>query len=84
MIKLKNLVLKSDSKKFILNIKRTYNNRIILGEPVFKDHVLLLDYTKDRIGFAPKRNNFSEFFVNVVTLVRFLCFVFVIGKYSVI
>lgn len=82
MVSLKDLVLKVDGKKLIMNIKRTYNNRIILGEPVFKDHVLLLDYTKDRIGFAPKRQNFSEFFVNVVTLVRFLCFVFVIGTNS--
>jgi hypothetical protein len=50
-----------------------------LGEPIYKDHVVILDYTKNKIGIAPKRKNFSEFFVNVVTLVRFLCFIFIIG-----
>lgn len=64
------------------NIKRAYNNRIILGEPVYNEHVLILDYSKNKIGIAPKRVNFSEFFVNVVTLVRFLCFVFVLGKFD--
>ncbi len=78
-LKVKDLLLSEHSKRLTLNIKRTYNNRIILGEPIFRDHVLLLDYSKDRIGIAPKRLNFSEFFVNVVTLVRFLCFVFLLG-----
>lgn len=56
MIPMQDLVLKNEhGKKVIFNIKRTYNNRIILGEPIFNQHVLLLDYTKDRIGIAPKR-----------------------------
>lgn len=76
---MKDLLLSDHSKKLTLNIKKTYNNRLVLGEPIFKDHVLMLDYSKDRIGLAPKRVSFSEFFVNVVTLVRFLCFVFLLG-----
>jgi hypothetical protein len=80
MVSLKDLLLRNEhSKKATFNIKRTYNNRIILGEPIYDNYVLLLDYTKNRIGFAPKRVNFSEFFVNVVTLVRFLCLIFVLG-----
>jgi hypothetical protein len=81
MVPMKDLVLKNEhGKKVTFNIKRSFNSRIILGEPVYKDHVLILDYSKNRIGIAPKRTNFSEFFVNVVTLVRFLCFVFLLGN----
>jgi hypothetical protein len=56
MIPLENLVVETvKGKKIILNIKKTYNNRAILGEPVFKQHFILFDYSKNKIGFAPKR-----------------------------
>ena len=66
-------------KKLILNIKKTFNNRAVLGEPVFKQHYIVLDYSKNRFGFANKRSDFSSFFMDIVSLVRFLCFVFVLG-----
>jgi hypothetical protein len=79
MIKLEDLVLKNEGKKVIFNIKKTFNNHAILGEPIFHKYFVLLDYNKNRIGFAPKRETFGSTFINVVALVRFLCFVFVLG-----
>lgn len=67
-------------KKLILNIKKTFNNRVILGEPVFKKHYVVFDYSKNKFGFADKRKEFNDLFVDIVTLVRFLCLVFVIGS----
>lgn len=67
-------------KKLTLNIKKTFNNRIVLGEPVFLQHYVVLDYSKNRFGFANKRLDFNNFFMDIVSLVRFLCFVFVIGS----
>jgi len=74
------LVLKQEGKKIILNIKKTFNNRAIIGEPIFKKYTVLFDYTNSKVGFAHKRESFKSFFINVVSLVRFLCFVFVLGK----
>ena len=79
MMPLSNLVLSEQSKKIVLNIKKTFNNRVILGEPIFLQHFIAFDYTKNKFGFAPKRLSFNEFFIDVVSLVRFLCFIFVIG-----
>lgn len=59
MVPLSKLVLSEQSKKIVLNIKKTYNNRVILGEPIFLQHFIALDYTKNRFGFAPKRINFN-------------------------
>lgn len=67
-------------KKLILNIRKTFNNRVILGEPIFHRHYIVLDYSKNRFGFANKIEKFDSMFVDIVTLVRFLCFIFVIGK----
>lgn len=79
MVPLSDLI-ESDSKaKIILNIKKTFNNRVILGEPIFQRHFIALDYNKNRFGFANKRVTPFEFLVSVVSLVRFLCFVFVLG-----
>ena len=67
-------------KKLTLNIKKTFNNRVVLGEPVFMQHYVVLDYSKNRFGFANKRATFNTFFMDIVSLVRFLCFVFVLGN----
>ena len=83
MLPLKDLVLKSERKKVTLNIKKTFNNHGIMGEPLFLHYFCIFDYSKNRIGFAPKRETFNEFFISVVSLVRFLCFVFVLGKTEV-
>ena len=54
-IPLKDLVLKKDGKKVVLNIKQTYNNHAIMGEPLFKHYFCVFDYSKNRIGMAPRR-----------------------------
>lgn len=71
--------MKVEGKKVILNIKQTFNNHAIMGEPLFQHYFCVFDYSKNRMGFAPKRETFNEFFISVVSLVRFLCFVFTIG-----
>ena len=75
------LILSENTKKVVLNIKKTFNNRVVLGEPIFLQHFIALDYSKNRIGFAIPRTQFSDFFIDVITLVRFLCFIFVIGTF---
>jgi len=75
------LFLSGSSKKIVLNIKKTFNNRVVLGEPIFLQHFIALDYSKNKIGFATPRHDSNDFFVDVVTLVRFLCFIFVIGTF---
>ncbi len=56
MIPMEKLVLKDEhGKKIIFNIKKTFNSRAILGEPIFKQYFMIFDYSKNRIGFSPKR-----------------------------
>jgi hypothetical protein len=62
-VRLDQLVLAEQSKKIVLNIKKTYNNRVILGEPLFLQHFIALDYSNNKIGFAPKRQQFAESFL---------------------
>ncbi len=52
------LIEKGNFKGYYL-ISDTDNNRVILGEPIFLQHFIALDYTKNRFGFAPKRINFN-------------------------
>jgi len=64
----------------ILNIKQLYQqDYIVLGEPVFKKYTLYLDYSKERVGFAIRRQHFQKQFINVVSLIRFLVIVFCAG-----
>lgn len=83
MVPLSDLIEKEEKTKIILNIKKTFNNRVVLGEPIFQKHFVAFDYTKNRFGFANKRVTTSEFFMSIITLVRFLCFVFVVGNYLI-
>lgn len=55
MIPLADLIEKEEKTKIILNIKKTFNNRVILGEPIFLKHFIVLDYGKNKFGFANKR-----------------------------
>lgn len=55
MIPFKELIISNAHHKVVINIKKTYINKIILGEPIFKHYVLIFDYSKYKIGFAPKR-----------------------------
>jgi hypothetical protein len=57
MIPFSDLVLTNDhGKRIIFNIKKTFNNRLIFGEPVFKKYTVFFDYSKDKIGYAIKRS----------------------------
>ena len=55
MIPFADLNLKTQGKKVILNIKQTYNKYAIMGEPLFLQYFCVFDYSKNRMGFAPKR-----------------------------
>lgn len=76
MITLEKLLLSNEHKRAVFNIRATSGHRAILGEPIFLEYFLAFDYSKNRVGFGPKREVFNEFFIGVVPLVRFLCTVF--------
>lgn len=55
MIPIKDLIITNDhGKRIVFNIKKTYNNRVIFGEPVFKKYSVFFDYSKNKIGYAVK------------------------------
>ena len=79
---LKELILYDESKSIVLNIKQLYTeDYIVLGEPLFKKYTLYLDYGKERVGFAIKRQQFQKQFINVVSLIRFLVLTFCCGNF---
>jgi hypothetical protein len=50
---MKKLILKTDQgKRVIFNLKQSYNNRVVLGEPMFLEYFFAFDYLKNRIGIA--------------------------------
>ena len=56
IISLKKLIVKVDhGKRVIFNIKRSFNNFCILGEPVFMEYWVAFDYLNNRVGFSGKR-----------------------------
>jgi len=56
IIPMKKLILKTDQgKRVIFNLKQSYNNRVVLGEPLFLEHFFAFDYLRNRIGIAEKR-----------------------------
>jgi uncharacterized protein (DUF486 family) len=57
---------------------------MILGEPVFKKYFTVFQYSKNRIGIALKRVTTIEKLFDVITLVRFLTFIFCTGKFQLI
>ncbi len=48
---------------------------------MFKKYTLYLDYGKERVGFAIRRQHFQKQFINVVSLIRFLVMTFCCGSY---
>lgn len=46
---------KGHSNILTLNIKQTYNNYAVLGEPLFRHYYMLFDYGKNRVGFSGRR-----------------------------
>jgi hypothetical protein len=74
-----------DSSYVVFNIKQIFTeDYIILGEPVFKKYTLYLDYGKERVGFAIRRQHFQKQFINVVSLIRFLVMTFCCGTICLI
>jgi len=66
----------------IFNIKQLFQeDYLVLGEPIFKKYTVYLDYGKERVGFALRRQHFQKQFINVVSLIRFLVFTFCIGNF---
>lgn len=56
MLPISDLIIKNDhGKRIVFNIKKSYNNHIIFGEPVFQKYAVFFDYSKNRIGYALKR-----------------------------
>jgi hypothetical protein len=46
------LAIASKGNKAIFKIKKSFNNRAVLGEPAFKRYAMFFDYGKNKIGFA--------------------------------
>lgn len=85
MLKLSDLVLKHGFHNIVFNIKKALDeNFIILGEPIFTKHFVVLDYNNDRIGISNQRTSFVEQILNVVTLIRFVVWIIVICTLLVI
>ena len=64
----------------MLNIKAAPdNNFIILGEPIFKKYFVVLDYENNRIGFARQRVKFLDKVLDIVFLIRFVLWIFILG-----
>ena len=55
-----------------------------MGEPVFKNYFVVLDYTNNRIGVAQQRVKFMDKVLDVVFLIRFVLWSFIIGCCCVI
>ena len=56
ILSLRKLIVKVDhGKRIIFNIKKSFNNYSILGEPLFKEYYFAFDYLNNRVGFSGKR-----------------------------
>lgn len=68
--------------KTIYNLKQTlHDTYAILGQPLFQKYLIVLDYGKFKVGFGQKCDHDQKEFINVISLVRFICFVFLFGTY---
>lgn len=78
---MKDLVKNTKSQKVLLNIRESDpdNPYLILGEPIFKKYFTAFHYTKNKLGIALKRITMIESLFEVITLVRFLTFIFIMG-----
>jgi len=80
MIPFKDLVLSSKKHQITFNIKPSLDSRyIILGEPIFKKYFIILDYEHNRVGVSLQRTKFVEPLINVVVLIRFVVWAFILG-----
>lgn len=77
---LSELIIGKIKSKTIINVKETILDKyIILGEPFFVKYFVAFDYKSNRVGFTQKMDKSEKDFINVVTLIRFICFVFLFG-----
>lgn len=68
-----------------MNLKQiSHKNYVIFGEPIYSKYATYLDYGKNKVGFAIKREHFQKQYINVVTLIRFLMFIFTFGKFALL
>ena len=75
------MILGKEGSKTTLNLKVTpYDKYAILGEPLFKNYFVAFDYENNKVGFSEKRDELKQL-INTISLVRFICFIFVAGNY---
>lgn len=56
VIPMKKLVRNMEhGKKVVFNIKKSFNNFSVLGEPLFKEYFFAFDYLNNKVGFSGKR-----------------------------
>lgn len=55
IIRLDEIIIEKTSKKVVFNIKQVSNETAILGEPIFLNYYVLFDYSKNKLGLAPRR-----------------------------
>lgn len=55
LVTLKELIIEKSSKKVVFNIKQVANEFAIIGEPLFLNYFVLFDYSKNKLGLAPRR-----------------------------
>lgn len=49
---MKDLILKDEKNRLVLNIKQSYCKDSIVGEPFFSKYYTYFDYNKNEVGFA--------------------------------
>lgn len=85
MIPFKDLVTEHKHHGYKFNIKEALDDKhIILGEPIFRKYFIVLDYEHDRLGLSLHRTKFADKLIDVVLLIRFVVWVFLIGTFVVI
>lgn len=82
---LRELILEQTHGRTVLNLKQTiHDTYAVLGNPLFQKYLIVFDYNANKVGIAAKRDELDGGIINVVSLVRFICFVFLFGKFCVI
>jgi hypothetical protein len=60
------------------------DNFVILGEPLFQNYFIALDYNKNKVGIGPARVTPQKVGYDWVKIVRYAGFAVLISTYSVI
>jgi hypothetical protein len=79
------LMIGKVKNKTLFNMKQTiHDTYAILGEPFFLKYLVVFGYNNNKVGFGEKFNGDDQQFINVVSVIRFVCFVFVFGNFILI